>query len=155
LSWIIQDLWRSLDDQGAEYEDLLNQGKFEGYAAINRIATNVGTKWGVTIQVNFPPGREIIRDKVGRRDLSILVNKERRKFETLTSEQLAEAIRQLDPVAIENVGFGHEGYKIRTSSGRIDCLASGVHLWCEITPQVLNFLDWLFPNAYGLKPSGE
>jgi hypothetical protein len=155
LSWIIQDLWKSLDEQRAEYEDLLNRGKFEGYAAINRIATNVGTKWGVVIQVNFPPGRKTIPERVGRQDLSILVNRERRKFEGVTSEQLAEAIRQLDPVAIENMGYGHEGYKIRTSNGRIDCLAGGVHLWCEITPQVSRFLDWLFPNAYGLKPSGE
>ena len=154
MSWIIQDLWKSLDEHRAEYEDL-DQGKFKGFAAINRIATNVGMRWGVVIQVNFPPGRKIIPEKVGRQDLSILVYRERRKFETVTSEQLAEAIRQLDPVAIENVGFGHEGYKIRTANGRIDCLASGVHLWCEITPQVSNFLDWLFPNAYGLKPSRE
>jgi len=155
LSWIIQDLWRSLDEHRAEYENLLNQGKFEGFAAINRIATNVGVKWGVVIQVNFPPGRRIIPEKVGRQDLSILVNRERRKFEFITSEQLAEAIRQLDPVAIENVGFGHEGYKIKTADGRIDCLAGGVHLWCEITPKISEFLDWLFTTAYGLKPFRE
>ena len=155
MSWIIQDLWKSLDEHRAEYEDLLKEGKFEGYSAINRIAANIGTKWGVVIQVNFPPGRKMIPENVGRQDISILVSRERRKFEAITSEQLAEAIRQLDPVAIENVGFGHEGFKIKTADGRIDCLAGGVHLWCEITPKVSGFLDWLFPNAYGLKPSGE
>ena len=155
MSWIIQDLWSSLDEHRAEYEDLLKEGKFEGYSAINRIAANIGTKWGVVIQVNFPPGRKMNPEKVGHQDLSILVYRERRKFEGITSDQLAEAICQLDPVAIENVRFGHEGYKIRTPNGRIDCLAGGIHLWCEITPQVSNFLDWLFPNAYGLKPSGE
>ncbi len=155
MSWIINDLWKSLDSQEADYVDLLNQGKLEGFASINRIAANVGAKWGVIIQINFPPGRKIVLGKVGRQDLSILVYRERRKFEGVTSEQLADAIRMLEPVAIEAVGFGHQGYKIKITNGRIDCLAGGVHLWCEITPQVSKFVDWLFPNAYGLKPTGE
>ncbi len=154
MSWIIDDLWKSLDSHRADYADLLSQGKFEGFSTINRIAATVGDKWGVTVQINFPPGRKIVPEKVGRQDLSILVYRERRKFEGVTSEQLAEAIRMLEPVAIESVGFGHEGYKIKTTNGRIDCLAGGVHLWCEITPQVSKFLDWLFPNAYGLKATG-
>jgi len=153
LSWIVHDLWKSLDEHRGEYESLLPEGKFEGHAAINRIASSVATKWSVVIQVNFPPGRKIVLEKVGHRDLSILVHKERRKFEGVTSEQLGEAFRQLGAVSVENTGFGHEGYKIRLSNGRIDCLPSGVHIWCEITPEVSNFLDWLFTNAYGLKPS--
>jgi len=155
LSWIIHDLWKSLDEHRGDFEELLKEGKFEGFAAINRIASSVGMKHGVVIQLNFPPGRKILLEKIGRQDISILVDRDRRKFEGVTSEQLAEAIRQLDPVAIENVGFGHEGYKIKTVDGRVDCLAGGVHLWCEITPKVSSFLDWLFTNAYGLKEKLE
>ena len=155
MSWIIQDLWKSLDEHREEYEGLLKEGKFEGFAAVNRIASSVGMKHGVVIQLNFPPGRKILPDKIGRQDLSILVYRERRKFEGTTSEQMAEAIRKLDPVTVENVGFGHEGYKIKTADGRIDCLAGGVHLWCEITPKVSSFLDWLFTNAYGIEEKVE
>ena len=151
MSWIIQDLWKTLDDHAGEYEELLKEGKFEGFAAVNRIASSVGMKHGVVIQLNFPPGRKALPEKIGRQDLSILVYRERRRFEGITSEQMVEAIRKLDPVAIENVGFGHEGYKIKAADGRIDCLAGGVHLWCEITPKVSSFLDWLFTNAYGIK----
>ena len=153
MSWILKELWQSLDEHRREYEPCLTEGKMSGFAAVNRIATTVGTKSGVVIQLNFPPGRKIVPEKVGRRDVSIMVYRERRKFEGVSNEQLAGLIRQLDPVSVENVGFGHEGYRIKTSEGRIDCLAGGVHLWCEITPQVLSFLDWLFINAYGLKPT--
>ena len=153
MSWIIHELWQSLNDRRGEYERLLEEGKFEGFAAINRIAQGIAVKWGIMIQLNFPPGREITLDRVGHRDLSILVHKERRKFEGVTREQLEEAFQQLEPISVDNTGFGYEGYKIKLSNGRIDCLPGGVHIWCEMTPRVLSFLDWLFANAYGLKPS--
>jgi len=145
-------LGQSLAEQRGEYENSLREGKLSGYAKINRIATGVGEKWGVVIQVNFPPGKRIELEKIGRQDVSILVYKDRRNFEGVSSEELAEAIRLLDPVSTESVGFGHEGYKIKLADGRIDCLPGGIHLWCEITPKVSRFLDWLFTNAYGLKP---
>ncbi len=88
--------------------------------------------------------------KVGHRDLSILVHKERRSFQGVTQDELKEGFRLLDPVSYENTGFGYEGFKVKLASGRIDILPGGVHLWCEITPEILRFLDWLFINAYGL-----
>jgi hypothetical protein len=155
LSWIIHELWQSLDERREEYEVFLREGKFEGFAAINRIASGVAAKWGIMIQVNFPPGQEIVPGKVGRRDLSILVHKERRRFEGVSTEQLNEAFRKLAPVSVDNTGYGYEGYKIRLPKGRIDCLPGGVHIWCEITPEVSNFLDWLFTEAFGLKPEAD
>jgi hypothetical protein len=153
LSWIVRDLWQSLDEHRGQYENLLKEGKFDGFATVNRIASVVADKWGIMIQVNFPPGRRITPDKVGHRDLTILVHKEKRKFEGVTREQLERAFQQLGPISVDNTGFGYEGYRIRLSSGRIDCLPGGLHIWCEITPEVSVFLDWLFENAYGLKPS--
>ena len=155
MSWILNDLWQSLDEHRGEYENNLIEGKLSGYAAINRIATGVGQKWGVVIQVNFPPGRRIAPEKIGHRDVSILAYRERRKFEGVSSEELAEAISRLEPVSTEDVGFGHEGHKIKLADGRIDCLPGGIHLWCEITPKISRFLDWLFTNAYQLKPPAE
>ena len=152
MSWIVHDLWRSLGQRREEWENSLTEGKFEGFATVNRIASGVAAKYGMLIQVNFPPGRKIIIEKVGHRDLSLLVHKERRKFEGVTKEQLEEAFRLLGPGSVDNTGFGYEGYKVRLSDGRIDCLPGGVHIWCDITPEVLKFLDWLFTNEFGLKP---
>lgn len=152
MSWIIKDLWQSLEKRREEYEGYLNEGKFEGFAAINRIASTVAEKYGVFIQVNFPPGRSIQVENVGHRDLSILVRKERQKLEGTTLEELKRALQLLNPVSYDSAGFGYEGLRVRLDEGRIDVLPGGVHLWCRISPEVLSFLDWLFQHSYGLKP---
>ncbi len=120
---------------------------------MNRIAAEVGRRWGVFLQLNFPPGRTLKDvNTLGRRDLTILVHRDRKKFENVTEQDLKGALQPLNPVSFENAGFGYEGLRVRLPSGRIDCLPGGVHLWVEIGPEVLAFLDWLFVNAYGLNP---
>jgi len=154
LSWIVQDLWQTLEKHRKEYERFLNEAKLEGFWAINRIAARVGDKWGVFIQVNFPPGRSIRNlEKLGHQDLSILVHRERRSFQGITEEELKEAFRALNPVSYDSTGFGYEGFRVKLASGRIDILPGGIHIWCEITPEVCKFLDWLFIQAYGLQTS--
>ena len=154
MSWIVEDLWKALEKRRGEYEHSLKEGKLEAFTIINRIAVEVGNKWGIFLQVNFPPGQSIRETaQVGHRDLSILVYRERRRFEGVTQEELKEAIRLLNPVSYDGTGFGYEGLRVKLVSGRIDCLPGGVHLWCEITPDVLRFLDWLFVHAFGLKPA--
>ncbi len=154
MSWIIRDLWQTLEKRRGEYEHFLEEEKLEGFWSINRIASEVGVKWGVFLQVNFPPSRSV-RDlgMVGHRDLSILVHRERRSFQGINEGELKEAFRSLNPVSYDNAGFGYEGFRVKLASGRIDILPGGVHIWCEITPEVSRFLDWLFVHAYGLKPA--
>jgi hypothetical protein len=156
LSWIVRDLWRSLEARRAEYEPLLKDQELQAFETINEIASQVGARWGVFLQVNFPPGRKM-KDalSVGHRDLSILVYREKRKFERVTVEELKEAFGMLKPLSFDSTGFGYEGLRVRLSVGRIDCLPGGVHLWCDLTAEVLAFLDWLFANAYGLRPTRE
>ena len=148
MSWIVQDLWKTLRERREEYEKLLSQGKFQAFETINGIATEVGARWGVLLQVNFPPGQGFDIGELGRRNLSILVYRDRRKFEGVTEQELKEAFQPLEPLSFDSAGFGYEGFRIKIPSGRIDCLPGGVHLWCEITPQVLRFLEWLFQHAY-------
>ncbi len=154
MSWIVKDLWKELEDRRHEYEPLLADpdGKLEAYWIINRIASEVSNMHGLTLQMNFPPGQSLSTvESLGRRDLSLLVQRDRKKFQGVTEEELRTCFDQLNPLAFENVGFGHEGFKVRLQDGRIDCLPSGVHLWCEITPEVLRVLDWLFEHAYQMK----
>jgi hypothetical protein len=77
-----------------------------------------------------------------------MVDPSRKQFQRVSEGQVKNTLSALEPLKIVPVGFGHEGFKADIRSGRIDCLASGVHLWCEITPEVLQLLDWLFTNAY-------
>jgi len=153
LSWIIQDLWKSIELRQSEYANFMNDDdRITAYEIINRIASDVGTKWGVFIQLNFPPGQSSFSaSNLGHRNLTMLVFRDRKKFANVSESEVRHAFDLLNPTAIDSTGFGYEGFRVRLSNGRIDCLPGGVHLWCEITPEVLEVLDWLFTNAYGMK----
>jgi len=153
LSWIIKDLWKTLEERHAEYGALLSNGKPQAFEAINKVAFEVGERHGVFLQVNSPPGRSLTNTKdLAHRDLSLLVHRDRKKFQGTTEEELKKALQPLSPISFDSAGFGYEGFKVRLASGRIDCLPGGVHLWCEVTPELLRFLDWLFEHAYQRKP---
>jgi len=153
LSWIITDLWKTLELHQSEYANLLtDDDRITAYEIINRIASDVGSKWGVFLQLNFPPGQtNVSSSNLGHRNLTVLVFRDRKKFANVSESEVKQAFDPLNPVAIDSAGFGYEGFRVRLSNGRIDCLPGGVHLWCEITPQVLEVLDWLFANAYGME----
>ena len=153
MSWIIKDLWKSLELRQSEYENLLDRDdQITAFEIINRIASDIGTKWGVFLQLNFPPGQSrLISSNLGHRNLTVLVFRDRKKFANVSESEVRRAFAPLNPTGIDSAGFGYEGFRVRISTGRIDCLPGGVHLWCEITPEILRVLDWLFANAYGMK----
>jgi hypothetical protein len=153
VSWIIKDLWKNLELRQSEYANFMNDDdRITAYEIINRIASEVGTKWGVFLQLNFPPGQaKLSSSNLGHSNLTMLVFRDRKKFANVSESEIRHAFDPLNPAAIEATGFGYEGFRVRFSNGRIDCLPGGVHLWCEITPEVLDVLDWLFTNAYGMK----
>jgi len=152
LSWIIKDLWKSLELRQSEYENLLERDdQITAFEIINRIASDIGTKWGVFLQLNFPPGQSRpISSNLGHRNLTVLVFRDRKTFANVSESEVRRAFAPLNPTATDSAGFGYEGFRVRLSNGRIDCLPGGVHLWCEITPEILGVLDWLFANAYGI-----
>jgi len=156
VSWIVKDLWDTLERRREEYESLWRDRTLRAFEIINWIASEVSERWGVLIQINFPPGQERpVAARIGRRNVSILVDKNRKKFETITEADIKRAIQLLNPQSFDPARFGHEGFRANLSTGRIDCLPSGVHLWCDLTPEVLEFLDWIFVNGYGLRPESH
>lgn len=153
MSWIVRDLWSTLDARRADYQDLTERDMIRAYEMINRIGSEVGARWSVFIQLNFPPGRDPpILSGLGHRDLTILVHRDRKQFENVSQAEIKNAFEQLKPLSFDEARFGYEGFRVKIASGRIDCLPGGIHLWCEITPGVLQVLDWLFVNGYGLSP---
>jgi hypothetical protein len=153
LSWIIKDLWKTLALRQSEYENLLDgDDRILAYEVINRIASEVGSRWGLFLQLNFPPGQaSFSSSNLGHRNLTMLVFRDRKKFTSVSEAQVKQAFDALNPTAVDSAGFGYEGFRVRLSKGRIDCLPGGVHLWCEITPETLKVLDWLFTNEYQMK----
>jgi hypothetical protein len=156
VSWIVKDLWDTLDRRRGEFESLWQDRTLRAFEIINWIANEAGERWGVLIQINFPPGQERPEAaRIGRRNVSILVDKNRKKFEMITEDEVKRAIQPLSPQSFDAARFGHEGFRANLPTGRIDCLPSGVHLWCNITPEVLDFLDWVFVKGYGLSPASR
>jgi hypothetical protein len=156
VSWIVKDLWGTLDKRRGEYENLWQDRTLRAFEIINWVASEVGERWGVLIQINFPPGQEKPEAAlIGRRNVSILVDKNRKKFEGVTEDEVNQAAQRLSPLSFDPARFGHEGFRAKLASGLLDCLPSGVHLWCSITPEVLGFLDWIFEKGYGLKPASH
>jgi hypothetical protein len=150
VSWIIKDLWDTLDKRRGEFESHWKDHTLRGFETINWIASEVGERWGVLIQINFPPGQERPEAAlIGRRNVSILVDKNRKKFEKITEDDVKREIQLLNPQSFDPARFGNEGFRANLRNGRIDCLPSGIHLWCNITPEVLRFLDWIFVNGFG------
>src|SRR5207249_10148037 len=80
----------------------------------------------------------------------MLVYRDREKFSPVSEAGVKRAFEPLNPLGLEPLTLGQEGFKVRLWNGRIDCLLGGVHIWCEITPDVLQTLQWLLANAYGL-----
>lgn len=154
MSWIVRDLWSKLEAGQSSYSTLLDTDKLRAFEIINRIAHEVGQRHGVLLQLNFPPGQYGPRaQNLGHRDLSILAHQGRKKFEPTSEREIEQVFMQLGPLGFDPLKTGQDGFRARLVEGRIDCLPSGVHLWCEITPKLLEVLDWLFTNEYGLKSS--
>jgi len=148
MSWIVNDLWRELDEHRARYAPPATSS-LKAFGMINDIAGRVGARWGLVVQVNFPAGARNLRESVGRENLSLLIEPGRKKFEHSTEAEVRRQLEVLGFSKVEPIGSGYEGFQAILESGRIDCLPGGVHLWGTITPQVLDFLDWIFTKAYG------
>ena len=149
MSWIVNDLWRELDEHRAQYAPQLSTSSLKAFGMINDIAARVGARWGLVVQVNFPAGARNSRESIGHENLSLLIEPGRKKFEHSTEAEVRRQLEMLGFSKVEPIGGGYEGFQAILESGRIDCLPGGVHLWCTITPQVLDFLDWIFTKAYG------
>ena len=154
MSWIVRDLWSSLEADHDQYATLLDKDKLRAFGTINRIADEVGQRYGIILQLNFPPGQYGARlHDLGHRDLSMIVQRGKEEFDPVSEEEVKKVFGRLNPMGFEPLKRDQEGFKALLADGRIDCLPGGVHVWCDITQSVLDILDWLFVNAYGLKPS--
>ena len=155
MSWIVRDLWSNLEAASDKYAGMLESNKLQAFSIINQIAYEVGQVYGILLQLNFPPGQlgPQFAD-LGHRDLSMIVHRGREKFAPVSEIEVKEAFKLLNPLVLEQVKHSQEGFHVRLSGGRIDCLPGAIHLWCEITPPILEVLDWLFTKAYGLSFPG-
>ena len=154
FSEITGDLQSNLKQNLAQIRFLLKKNPAMGYSRIVEIGKQVGKKYGIKLVVNFPKeGRIDEFEMYGRRDLSIIVDYDRKRFpidRSIIKEKAAELLGNVK-VSDAYMYDNKEGVRVSTDDWKIDILPHSVHVWTEFTDSVTEFCDWLLEHAYGMK----
>ena len=139
FSDIVTDLQTQLKRDLAQIRFLLKKNPAIGYSKIVEIGKNVGKKYNINLVVNFPKeGRIDEYDMYGKRDLSLIIDYEKKRF-------------PIDRNIIKEKAIDKEGVRVFTKDWKIDILPHSVHIWTEFDEKVTKFCDWLLENVYEMK----
>jgi len=151
FSDIILDLQQQLKRELAQIRFLLKKNPAIGYSKIVEIGKEVGKKYNIKLIVNFPKeGRIDEFEMYGKRDLSLIVDYERKRFPIdrniikEKAKEILENIQTEDAYMYED----KEGVRVFTKDWKIDILPHSVHIWTEFDEKVTKFCDWLLENVY-------
>ncbi|MBA4459709.1 MAG: hypothetical protein H2B02_02315, partial [Nitrosopumilaceae archaeon] len=146
FSDIVTDLQTQLKRDLAQIRFLLKKNPAIGYSKIVEIGKNVGKKYNINLVVNFPKeGRIDEYDMYGKRDLSLIIDYEKKRFPIDRNIIKEKAIEILDDIQIEDAYMyeDKEGVRVFTKDWKIDILPHSVHIWTEFDEKVTKFCDWL------------
>lgn len=151
FSEIVGDLQRELGRDLARIRFLLSKNPAMAYTAIVETGRKTGAKHGINLIVNFPQEGKIEQfDMYGKRDLSLIIDKEQRNFSIPRDviKQTAQDI--LGDVKVEDAYMyeGKEGVRVWTAGGKIDILPHSLHIWTIFDEKVTAYCDWLMKNVY-------
>ena len=130
---------------------MLKKNPGMGYARIVEIGKEVGKKYNIKLIVNFPKeGRIEEFDMYGKRDLSLIIDYERKKFPMDRSIIKDKAKEILGDVQVQDAYMyeNKEGVRVLTKDWKIDILPHSLHIWTIFDEKVTKFCDWLMENAY-------
>ena len=152
MSWIINDLNYEINVNRLHLEELVHGNLFQVYSELNKIFSKVGNKYNIQILINFLSSNHILEvEKYGSRNISIIIDNSKRKFNYLLQENIENKITKLNSEVSLQPAFryeGRDGLRINVKGGRIDILPGAIHLWCIIDEEINSFLDWIFMEEY-------
>ena len=154
FSELISDLQDALKKDLAQIRFLLKKNPAMGYTRIVEIGKEVGKKYNIKLVVNFPKeGRIEEFEMYGKRDLSLIVDYERKRFPMNREIIKQKALEFLGDVQTEDAYMyeNKEGVRVFGKNWKIDILPHSVHIWTEFDEKVTAFCDWLMENAYQMK----
>ena len=154
FSELVFDLQSELKKELAQIRFLLKKSPGSGYTRIVEIGKEVGKKYNIKLIVNFPKqGRIDEFEMYGKRDLSLIIDYDRKKF-PIDRELIKQKAKEiLGDVQTQDAYMNDdtEGVRIYTDSWKIDILPHSVHIWTEFNEKVTKFCDWLMENVYQMK----
>ena len=154
FSELTSDLQAQLKRDLAQIRFMLKKNQGMAYARIVEIGKEVGEKYNIKLIVNFPKeGRIDEFDMYGRRDLSLIIDYDRKRFPIDRELIKQKAKEMLGDVQTEDAYMyeGKEGVRVFTDSWKIDILPHSLHIWTEFNENVTSFCDWLMENVYQMK----
>jgi len=154
FSELTSDLQAQLKRDLAQIRFLLKKNQGMAYARIVDIGKEVGKKYNIKLVVNFPKeGRIDEFDMYGRRDLSLIIDYDRKRF-PIDRELIKQKAKEiLGDIQTEDAYMyeGKEGVRVFTDNWKIDILPHSLHIWTEFNENVTAFCDWLMENVYQMK----
>ena len=151
FSEIVLDLQQQLKRDLALIRFLLKKNPAMGYTKIVEIGKKVGKKYNINLVVNFPKaGRIDEYEMYGKRDLSLIIDYEKKRFPIDRNIIKEKAKEVLEDIQIEDAYMyeDKEGVRVFTKDWKIDILPHSVHIWTEFDESVTKFCDWLLENVY-------
>jgi hypothetical protein len=154
FSELILDLQQQLKTNLPQIRFMLKKNPAMAYTRIVEIGKEVGKKYKIKLIVNFPKeGRIEEFEKYGKRDLSIIVDYDRKKFPINREIIKGKAREILGDIQVQDAYMyeNKEGVRIFSDNWKIDILPHSVHIWTEFDEKITRFCDWLMENAYEMK----
>ncbi len=154
FSELTSDLQVQLKRDLAQIRFLLKKNQGMAYSRIVEIGKEVGKKYNIKLVVNFPKeGRIDEFDMYGKRDLSLIIDYDRKRFPIDRESIKQKAKEMLGNVQTEDAYMyeDKEGVRVFTDNWKIDILPHSLHIWTEFNENVTAFCDWLMENVYQMK----
>lgn len=154
FSELVEDLQTRLKKDLAQIRFLLKKNPAMAYTRIVEIGKEVGKKYNIKLIVNFPKQGKIEEfEKYGKRDLSLIIDYDRKRFPMDREIIKQKALEMLGEVKTEDAYMyeNKEGVRVFTDDWKIDILPHSVHIWTDFDDKVTAFCNWLMENAYEMK----
>jgi len=154
FSELTSELQVQLKRDLAQIRFLLKKNQGMAYTRIVEIGKEVGKKYNIKLIVNFPKeGRIDEFDMYGKRDLSLIIDYDRKRFPIDRELIKQKAKETLGDIQTEDAYMyeGKEGVRVFTDDWKIDILPHSLHIWTEFNENVTAFCDWLMENVYQMK----
>ena len=154
FSELTSDLQAQLKRDLAQIRFLLKKNQGMAYTRIVEIGKEVGKKYNIKLVVNFPKeGRIDEFDMYGKRDLSLIIDYDRKRFPIDRELIKQKAKETLGDIQTEDAYMyeDKEGVRVFTDNWKIDILPHSLHIWTEFNENVTVFCDWLMENVYQMK----
>lgn len=158
FSRMISELQANLKSNLPQIMTLLKKNPAMAYTRITEVGFDVGKKYNVQLLVNFPHREKINEfEMYGKRDLSIIVDRQKRNFPIERRVIKDKAREVFGNVQVDDAYMyeGKEGARVILENGRIDILPHSLHIWCYFDEKVREYCDWLLLEVYQLGPNGS